>query len=38
MEKGREEVARNLLTRGIPVDIIAESTGLPLDKIQGLMN
>ncbi|GHV40520.1 hypothetical protein FACS1894187_21520 [Synergistales bacterium] len=42
MEKGREEgrleVARNLLTNGIPTDIIVKSTGLPLDQVQGMMN
>jgi hypothetical protein len=35
--KGKEEMARNLLARGISPDVIAESAGLPLDKIQDLM-
>ncbi|GHV36895.1 hypothetical protein FACS1894187_12360 [Synergistales bacterium] len=37
-KEGRLEVARNLLTNGIPTDIIVKSTGLPLDQIQGMMN
>ncbi|MDR1508887.1 MAG: hypothetical protein LBS53_04550, partial [Synergistaceae bacterium] len=32
------EMARNLLRRGIAPDVIAESAGLPLDKIRTLMN
>jgi predicted transposase/invertase (TIGR01784 family) len=38
IEKGKLEVARNLLARGISPDIIAESAGVSLDQIQGLMN
>lgn len=41
-EEGREEmakeIARNLLANGVSPDIIAKSAGLPLDKIQALMN
>jgi predicted transposase/invertase (TIGR01784 family) len=37
-EEGKLEVARKLLARRIPPDIIAESTNLPLNQIQGLMN
>ncbi|GHV40744.1 hypothetical protein FACS1894187_21940 [Synergistales bacterium] len=40
--KGREEMAkkmaRNLLAKGISPDVIAESAGLPLEKIQALLN
>jgi predicted transposase/invertase (TIGR01784 family) len=38
MEKGKIEVARNLLAKGISPDIITETTGLPKERIQGLMN
>ncbi|GHV50164.1 hypothetical protein FACS1894216_01830 [Synergistales bacterium] len=38
MEQGMEKAARNLLAHGIPLDIIAETTELPLDKIQALAN
>ncbi|MDR1915677.1 MAG: hypothetical protein LBQ58_03765 [Synergistaceae bacterium] len=38
MEKGKLEVARNLLKCGVSPDIIAESASLPLDKIRELMN
>ncbi|GHV38957.1 hypothetical protein FACS1894187_18370 [Synergistales bacterium] len=38
MEKGKLEVARNLLTNGISLDIIVKSTGLPMDQIQSMMN
>jgi predicted transposase/invertase (TIGR01784 family) len=38
IEKGKLEVARNLLARGVSPDIIAESAGVSLDQIQGLMN
>ena len=37
IEQGKLEVARNLLSRKIPPDVIAESTGLSLEKIQALM-
>ncbi|GHV35979.1 hypothetical protein FACS1894187_09800 [Synergistales bacterium] len=38
MEKGELEVARNLLTNGISLDIVVKSTGLPMDQIQSMMN
>jgi predicted transposase/invertase (TIGR01784 family) len=38
MEKGKEEMAKNLLANGVPPDIIARSAGLPLDKIQSMVN
>ncbi|MDR3231743.1 MAG: hypothetical protein LBT65_09905 [Synergistaceae bacterium] len=38
MEKGKEEMARNLLAHGVPLDIIARSAGLPPEKIQGLIS
>jgi hypothetical protein len=38
IEKGQEAMARNLLANGVSPDIIAKSAGLPLDKIQALMN
>jgi predicted transposase YdaD len=38
IEKGRLEVARNLLANGVSPDIIAKSAGLPREKIQELMN
>ncbi|MDR1979921.1 MAG: hypothetical protein LBQ42_14405 [Synergistaceae bacterium] len=38
IEKGKLEVARNLLHRGVSPDIIAESAGLPMERIRGLMN
>jgi predicted transposase/invertase (TIGR01784 family) len=37
-KEGIEEVARSLLTNNIPSDIIARSTGLPMDKIRALMS
>ena len=38
IEKGREEMARNLLANGISPEIIAKSAGLPLERIQALAN
>jgi predicted transposase YdaD len=38
MEKGKEEMARNLIAIGISPDIIAQSAGLPLERIQSLLN
>jgi predicted transposase/invertase (TIGR01784 family) len=38
IEKGKLEVARNLLADGMALEAIAKSTKLPLDQIQGLMN
>jgi hypothetical protein len=35
-EEGKEEMARNLLANGVPLDIIAQSAGMPLEKIQAL--
>ena len=35
-EKGREEMARNLLANGISPEIIAKSAGLSLEKIQAI--
>jgi predicted transposase YdaD len=37
-EEMAREMARNLLANGIPLDVIAKSAGLPLDKIQTLVN
>jgi predicted transposase/invertase (TIGR01784 family) len=41
-EEGREEMAekmaRNLLSKGVPLDVIAQSADLPLEKIQALVN
>jgi predicted transposase/invertase (TIGR01784 family) len=37
-EEGIEEVARNLLANGVPLDIIAKSSGLSLDDVRGLAN
>jgi predicted transposase/invertase (TIGR01784 family) len=38
IDKGKLELARSLLARGISPDIIAESAGLPQEKIRELMN
>jgi hypothetical protein len=38
IEEGKKEVARNLIASGVATDIIVKSTGLPLNKIQTLMN
>jgi predicted transposase/invertase (TIGR01784 family) len=38
INEGKLELARNLLVRGISPDIIAESAGLPQEKIRELMN
>jgi hypothetical protein len=38
IEKGKEEVAKNLLTNGFSLDIIAQSVGMPLEKIRALIN
>ncbi|MDR1651363.1 MAG: hypothetical protein LBR87_06225 [Synergistaceae bacterium] len=38
IEEGRLEVARNLLARGVSLDIIAESAGLSPEKIRELMS
>jgi predicted transposase/invertase (TIGR01784 family) len=40
IEKGKEEMAekmaRNLLSKGISPDVIAQSAGMPVEKIQAL--
>jgi predicted transposase YdaD len=38
LEKGREEVARNALIKGVSVEFIREITGLPTETIQNLAN
>jgi predicted transposase/invertase (TIGR01784 family) len=35
--KGKLEVARNLLANRVPLDVVVQSTGLSLDKIQSLI-
>jgi predicted transposase/invertase (TIGR01784 family) len=37
-EEGKEEMARNLLENGISPDLIARSSGLPMERIWALMN
>ncbi|MDR1731552.1 MAG: hypothetical protein LBR61_05605 [Synergistaceae bacterium] len=37
-QRGKEEMAKNLLADGVPPDIIAKSAGLPVEKIQALIN
>jgi predicted transposase/invertase (TIGR01784 family) len=34
IEKGREEIARNALAKGLPPDIIGEITGLDIETIR----
>jgi predicted transposase/invertase (TIGR01784 family) len=38
MEKGIEKMARGLLAEGVSLDVIARSSGLPLDTVKTLMN
>ena len=38
MAKGKEEVAKNLLINGVPLDVIAKSTGLPVERVRTLVN
>ncbi|MDR1481084.1 MAG: hypothetical protein LBI74_00490, partial [Synergistaceae bacterium] len=38
IEKGKLELARNLLTNGVSPDVIAKSAELPIEKIRELMN
>jgi predicted transposase/invertase (TIGR01784 family) len=38
IEKGKEEMARNLLANGVSPDVIAKSAELPIEKIRKLMN
>jgi predicted transposase/invertase (TIGR01784 family) len=38
IEKGKLEVARNLLASGMSLELIARNTDLPLDRIQSLTN
>jgi predicted transposase/invertase (TIGR01784 family) len=38
IEKGKFEVAKNLLSSGIAPDIIMKSTGLSMERIQALSN
>ncbi|MDR2174620.1 MAG: hypothetical protein LBO82_01620 [Synergistaceae bacterium] len=38
IEKGKLEVARNLLASGMPPEVIAKSAGLPLERVRGLIN
>jgi predicted transposase/invertase (TIGR01784 family) len=37
-EEGKKDMARRLLSRGISLDIIAESAELPLDTVKALIN
>jgi predicted transposase/invertase (TIGR01784 family) len=37
LEKGREEIARNALAKGLPLDIIREITGLDLATIRNIV-
>jgi predicted transposase YdaD len=37
-KEGIKDMAKGLLTRGVPLDVIAESSGLPLDTLKALMN
>jgi predicted transposase YdaD len=37
-EEARVEIARNFLTNGVSPDIIAQSTGLPIERIRSLIN
>jgi predicted transposase/invertase (TIGR01784 family) len=37
-QEGKEEMARNLLASGVSPDVVAQSAGLPLDRIQALTN
>jgi predicted transposase/invertase (TIGR01784 family) len=36
LQKGKRETAKNLKKRGLPIDQIAEDTGLPRDEIERL--
>jgi len=36
MEKGKEEIAINLLRENLPIDLIAKSTGLTIKRIDEL--
>ena len=36
LEKGKEEIARNLKNDGIPLDVIARNTGLSVEEIEEL--
>jgi predicted transposase/invertase (TIGR01784 family) len=36
LEKGREEVARNLLNEGLPVELVQRTTGLDIEAIKNL--
>jgi predicted transposase/invertase (TIGR01784 family) len=38
IEEGREEVARNMLSDGLPVDQVARYTNLPREKVEALLN
>jgi predicted transposase/invertase (TIGR01784 family) len=42
IEKGEEEMAkkmaRNLFSNGVPLDVIAQSAGMPLERIRVLVN
>jgi hypothetical protein len=37
MEEMAKKMARNLLTKGVPAEVIAQSAGMPLEKIQALV-
>jgi predicted transposase/invertase (TIGR01784 family) len=38
IEEGIEKMAKNLFSKGISLDVIAQSAGLPLEKIQTFVN
>ena len=38
IEKGVEKLAKSLLANGVSPDIIARSSGLPLDAVKAMMN
>ena len=35
-EEGREEIVRNAITKGIPLDLIKEITGMDINSIQNI--
>ena len=37
-EEGKEEMAKNLLAKGISPDIIAQSAGMPIERVRALVN
>ena len=38
IEKGKEDMAKELIANGVSPDVIAKSAGLPVERVRALVN